>query len=230
MNRTEFLLVAATATAAPRARTPLAAISAEVHITRDANALLAPFVVGIALRNSARRIVRLEFPTADLFRIDVIKDDAPVWSSLTGHKPIPINRQIDVPPGLTKLAYMTVDGTTDDHRSFQPGHYIVRVAMLGSFGAVIDREIDFAPPISVAEALRLRPGQVMTIAGDPLIDEGYAYLKDATGRVRLSRSLGIRPSGTWVVRGFLDAFGDERVFDVGRFAPAYENTPATPSP
>ena len=230
MNRTEFLLVAATATSLPRPRNAIAAITAEVLVQRDANALLAPFVVGIALRNSARRIIRLEFPTADLFRIDVIKDDAPIWSSLTGHKPIPINRQIDVPPGLTKLAYMTVDGTTDDHRAFKSGHYIVRVAMLGSFGAVIDRDIDFAPPLSIAEALRLRPGQVMTIAGEPLIDEGYAYLKDASGRMRLSRSLGIRPTGIFVVRGFLDAFGDERVFDVGRFAPAYENTPATPSP
>jgi hypothetical protein len=32
------------------------------------------------------------------------------------------------------------------------------------------------------------------------------------------------------VRGFLDALGDERVFDVGRFAPAYGNAPPAPPP
>jgi hypothetical protein len=31
------------------------------------------------------------------------------------------------------------------------------------------------------------------------------------------------------VRGFLDALGDERVFDVGRSAPAFENAPS-PAP
>jgi hypothetical protein len=45
----------------------------------------------------------------------------------------------------------------------------------------------------------------------------------------MSRSLGLRPSGTFVVRGFLDASGDDRVFDVGRFAPAFDNPPS-PTP
>lgn len=231
MIRAAFLAVTAAATAAPSVRaTPRQPIVAEVTLQRDADALLAPFVVSIALDNTTGKTVRLEFPTADLFRIDVIRDGTPVWSSLAQHKPIPVNRQLDVPPGRTKLASMTIDGTTDDRRAYAPGKYIVRVAMLGtSFGAIVDEPIEFAAPIPIAEALQKKPGTVVTIAGDSISFGGNAFLRDASGNVRLSRALGLRPSGTFVVRGFLDASGDDRVFDVGRFAPAFDNPP-TPAP
>jgi hypothetical protein len=227
MNRAEFLAVTAAAITSPSPR-PVreAPIVAEVTLQRDASDLLAPFVVSIALNNTTGKIVRLDFPTADLFRIDVIRDDSPVWSSLFGHKPIPINRQLDVPPGRTKLASMTIDGTTDDRRAYAPGKYIVRVAMLGtSFGMVVDKQIEFAPPVSVADALRAKPGTVVTVAGAQIAFGGGVSLRDASGSVKLSRSLGLRPTGTFVVRGFLDASGDDRIFDVGRFAPAYDNPP-----
>ncbi|HEV8022640.1 MAG TPA: hypothetical protein VGP41_15305 [Candidatus Lustribacter sp.] len=230
MNRAEFVAAVASATAAPVVRPAREApIVAEVTLQRDASDLLSPFVVAIALNNTTGNVVRLDFPTADLFRIDVIRDDSPVWSSLTQHKPIPVNRQLDVPPGRTKLASMTIDGTTDDRRSYAPGKYIVRVAMLGtSFGMVVDKPIDFPPPLTVAEALRIKPGTVMTIAGDQISFGGGVFLRDATGSVHLSRSLGLRPTGTYVVRGFLDASGDDRIFDVGRFAPAFDNPPTPP--
>jgi hypothetical protein len=229
MNRSQFVATLAAATAAPTARSH-GPIVAEVTLQRDAPELLAPFVVAIALNNTAGHNVRLEFPTADLFRIDVIRDDSPVWSSLTGHKPIPVNRQVDVPPGRTKLASMTIDGTTDDRRCYAPGKYIVRVAMLGtSFGMVVDKEVTFAPPSPVDDALRAKPGTVLTIAGDQTALGGIVSLHDASGSVRLSRSLGLHPTGTYVVRGFLDASGDDRIFDVGRFAPAFDNPPIPPT-
>jgi hypothetical protein len=229
MNRAEFLAVTAAATASPSPRPAREApIVAEVTLQRDAADLLAPFVVSIALNNTTGKIVRLEFPTVDLFRIDVIRDDSPVWSSLFGHKPIPINRQLDVPPGRTKLASMTIDGTTDDRRAYAPGKYIVRVAMLGtSFGMVVDKQIEFPPPVPVADALRAKPGTVVTVAGDQIAFGGGVSLRDASGSIKLSRGLGLRPTGTYVVRGFLDASGDDRVFDVGRFAPAYDNPPSS---
>ena len=231
MNRAEFVAVLASATAAPSARPGHGApIVAEVTLQRDASALLAPFVVAIALNNTTGNVVRLDFPTADLFRIDVLRDDSPVWSSLTQHKPIPVDRQLDVPPGRTKLASMTIDGTTDNRRAYAPGKYVVRVAMLGtSFGMVVDKPIDFSPPATVAEALRAKPGTVITVAGDQISFGGNVFLRDATGSIHLSRSLGLRPAGTYVVRGFLDASGDDRIFDVGRFAPAFDNPP-TPLP
>jgi hypothetical protein len=227
MTRADFVAAVAAATAAPSARPGREApIVAEVSLQRDATDLLAPFVVAIALNNTTGKIVRLEFPTADLFRIDVIRDDLPIWSSLFGHKPIPINRQLDVPPGRTKLASMTIDGTTDDRRAYAPGRYTVRVAMLGtSFGMVVAQQIDFAAPVPVADALRAKPGTVVTLAGDQIAFGGGVSLRDASGSVKLSRSLGLRPTGTYVVRGFLDASGDDRIFDVGRFAPAFDNPP-----
>lgn len=231
MTRAEMLAVVATATASPVPRpTPKAPLAAIVTLQRDANALLAPFTVSIGLNNTTKKNIVVEFPTADLFRIDVLRDDGPVWSSLSGHKPIPVNRMITVPPGVTKVASMTIDGTSDDHHSFSPGKYIVRVAMLGtSFGSVIDKEIEFAPPTSIDDVLRARPGTVFTIAGEQVQEGGTAALRDASGSIRISRGLGIRPSGIYVVRGFLDALSDSRIFDVGRFAPIPTPT-ATPTP
>ena len=233
MNRTDFIgsLVAATVT--PPAAKPAPhqqPIVAEVTLERDADALLAPFTVAIAVNNTTSGVVRLVFPTADLFRIDVIQGDTPIWSSLFGHKPIPVNRQIDVPPGRLKLASMTIDGTTDDRRAYAPGRYTVRVAMLGTtFGMVVDKQIDFAAPTPIADLVKLRPGMVVSIAGEQTALGGVAQLHDASGAVRLSRSLGLRPAGVYVVRGFLDANGDDRTFDVGRFAPAFDNAPS-PAP
>ena len=57
---------------------------------------------------------------------------------------------------------------------------------------------------------------------------GYVYLRDTSGSVKFSRALGLRPTGTYIVRGFLDASGDDRIFDVGRFAPAFDNPPTPP--
>ena len=125
---------------------------------------------------------------------------------------------------------MTIDGTTDDRRAYAPGRYTVRVAMLGtSFGAIVDKQIDFAQPAPIAKLLSEKPGTVFTIAGDHTVIGGLASLRDASGSVRISRSLGLHPTGTYIVRGFLDASGDDRIFDVGRFAPAFDNPP-TPAP
>jgi hypothetical protein len=230
VNRADFLALAAAATAAPPARASHEPqIVAEVTLQRDGDDLLAPFVVAIALNNTTASAVRLDFPTADLFRIDVLRDGVPVWSSLTLHKPIPIDRQLDVPPGRTKLASMTIDGTTDDRRAYEPGKYVVRVAMLGtSFGMVVDKPIEFAPPQTCADAMQAKPGTVLTIAGEQSELGGIVSLHDATGSVRISRSLGLHPTGTYVVRGFLDAYRDDRIFDVGRFAPAFDNPPSPP--
>ena len=133
MTRAEFTVAAAAAVASPLpSASPRRGVWADVALEREGTALLTPFTVAIALHNTTGHMVRLRFPTADLFRVDVLHDDAPVWSSVTGHKPIPITRQLDVPPGLLRLAQVIVDSTTDDRRAFAPGKYTVRVAMLGT--------------------------------------------------------------------------------------------------
>ncbi|HYW53203.1 MAG TPA: hypothetical protein VE826_04485 [Dongiaceae bacterium] len=242
MTRADALAMLLAATASPHAAaltpggpartaapSPPHGVWADVSLQREGTALLAPFTVAIALHNQTGHAVRLRFPTADLFRVDVLRDDAPVWSSVTGHKPIPITRQLDVPPGFLRLAQVIVDSTTDDRRALAPGRYTVRVAMLGTnFGVVVDKPIAFDPPDTIGKALATKPGTVLTIAGEPYVDGGTPRLRDATGTVRLSRALGLRTTGTFVVRGFMDAQGDERVFDVGRSAPAFENAPSPP--
>ena len=54
-----------------------------------------------------------------------------------------------------------------------------------------------------------------------------AFLKDKT--LPKVEGLAIRPNGTYVVRGFLDALADSRIFDVGRFAALLTPTPS-PTP
>jgi hypothetical protein len=229
MTRAALLAALAAAWAAPRPA-PSASprgVWADVMLDREGTALLAPFTVAIALHNPTGHTVRLRFPTADLFRVDVLREETPVWSSVTGHKPIPITRQLDVPPGHLRLAQVIVDSTTDDRRAFAPGRYTVRVAMLGTnFGVIVEKPIAFDPPDTIAKALATKAGSVITIAGEPYVDGGTPRLRDATGTIRLSRALGLRTSGVFVVRGFMDALGDERVFDVGRSAPAFDNGPS----
>ena len=222
MNRTEFLAVLAAAVAPATASS--AAITADIDIKRDSNALLAPFTVAIAVHNSSAQIVALDFPTADIYRIDVRRDGQTVWSTATGHKPLLIARRVDVSPGLTRLASQIVDGTTDDRRAYAPGPYVVHIELLGTtLTTALDKTVVFDPPISIAEARGTSGGTVVTIAGVPRAEVGIFELRDATGSLRLSRPLGLRPAGSYVVRGYLDAVGNDVQFAVGRFAPAFDN-------
>jgi hypothetical protein len=221
VNRADF--VSALAAAATSAIAP-SAITADIEIKRDTDALLAPFSVAIALHNPSSSIVGVDFPTADIYRIDVRHDDRIVWSTATGHKPLLIARRVDIGPGVTRLASQIVDGTTDDRRAYAPGISVVHVALLGTaLTTTIDKPITFAAPIAIADARRTTGGSVVTIAGIPSNDAGVIALRDATGSIRLSRPLGRQPTGTYVVRGFLDAAGDDVQFAVGRFAPAFDN-------
>ncbi len=220
MNRAEFVVALAIAATTGAA----ASVSADIDVKREADDLLAPFTVSIAVRNPSSHIIGIDFPTAEMYRIDVRHDDRILWSTATGHKPLSIARRIDVAPGVTRLASQIVDGTTDDRRAYPPGDAIVHVALLGTtLNTRIDKPVSFAEPMSIADALRTTGGRVVTIAGEPTTDAGRTDVRDASGTIRLSRPLGIRPTGKYVIRGFLDAVGDDVEFAVGRFAPAYDN-------
>jgi hypothetical protein len=222
VNRAEF--VAALTAAATVAQATKSPITADIEIKRDAADLLAPFSVTIAVRNPTQHSVALDFPTADMYRIDIRRDEQTVWSTATGHKPLLIARRVDIAPGLTRLASQIIDGTTDDRRAYAPGQYIVHVAMLATtLTTSIDRRIAFNAPTSIADARKTAGGTVVTIAGVARTEVGVFELRDATGSLRLSRPLGLHPTGTYVVRGYLDAVGDDVQFAVGRFAPTFDN-------
>jgi hypothetical protein len=236
VNRADFARLLAGAAATPVGGTPSAPtggtpISAEIAVERESSELLAPVRVTIAVRNPTTHSVPLEFPTADIYRIDVLRDEETVWSTASGHKPLPIARRIDVAPGLTRLAGQIIDGTTDDHRAYAPGRYTIRVAMLGAtLDTTVDRPVSFEPPRSIADARKAPRNTVLTIAGTPAVDAGTFTLGDASGSIRLSRPLGLHPTGEYVVRGSLDALGDEPIFAVSRSAPAYANTGSGAAP
>jgi hypothetical protein len=231
VTRADFVAGCLVALAGPAQSSGVRGVWADVSLTREGTALLTPFTVTIVLHNATGHVVPLIFPTTDLFRIDVLRDNVPVWSSVNGHRPIPITRQIDVAPGALRLAAMIVDSTTVDRHAFEPGRYVVRVAMLGTdFATVVDKPIVFDPPATVAQAIAAKSGLVITIAGEPYDDGGVPWLRDESGSIRLSQHLGLRPTGIYVVRGFLDAIGDQRVFDVGRSAPAFDNAPGAEPP
>jgi hypothetical protein len=222
MTRTEFLAFAASTTAAR----PRGSVRAEVTIRRDDDALLSPFTVAIALHNGSGHLLTLDFATPDLYRIDVRRDDAVVWSSATGHQALPIARKLNVPTGTMRLVNQTIDTLTDDHRAFAPGAYTLRVTFLGAtLNASIDKPIAFAPPVPIADAPRVRPGKIVTIAGS-VRETDIPQLEDASGAIRLSHALGLHPSGTFVVRGYIETQGGENVFAIVRYAPAFDNNGA----
>jgi hypothetical protein len=225
MNRSEFVAALAAATATPRAKIA-PGVAAEILVEQDSTELLAPFKVSISLRNTSTRIISVDFPTTDLYRIDVRHEDDVLWSTATLHKPIQIGRKIDVPPGVLRLASQLIDGTTDDKRAYDPGHYTVRVTMLGSrLTTTLERPVEFVVPMPIVRALKTALGKVVTIWGTSFVEAGIAKLRDDSGSVRLSHVLGARPNGKYVVRGYLDALGDERQFVADRFAPAFDNVP-----
>lgn len=231
MTRPDFVAALAASAATAHLRSPIAEIAAEIAITRESDALLAPFTVALALRNRSQATVGIDFPTTDLYRIDVRRDDTTLWSSAAGYQPRTIARRIDVPPGVMRLVSHVVDGTTDDRRAFAPGRYVVRVTMLGArLRTVIERTLEFRSPTPIAEAKLAKPDEVQTIGGVPSVVNGLPYLSDASGTLRLAHALGLAPTGSYIVRGAIESLGgDDREFAIQRFAPAFENQP-TPAP
>jgi len=222
VTRTEFA-AALLAFAAPR---PSARITAEIGIKPTAPDLLASFTVAIALRNTAHAMLPVDFPTTELYRIDVLRDGVVVWTSARG-KPLPIARRIEVAPGRMPLVFYDVDSLTADRHAFAPGSYRVRVTMLGAtLTNTYEQTVTFPPPLTVAQAL-VSKGSV-TVAGMPGVEGGTPVLTDATGTMRISHALGLHPAGMFLVRGTLDRSAAVPVFAVTRFAPAA--LPIVPSP
>jgi hypothetical protein len=91
---------------------------------------------------------------------------------------------------------------------------------------VLERPLDLAAPVPIAAARTTTSHAAITIAGTPGIANGAPQLTDASGTIRLSRALGRRPAGDYVVRGTVTAIAGEPTVAVSRFAPAFDNTAA----
>ncbi|MBV8602732.1 MAG: hypothetical protein JO359_14290, partial [Candidatus Eremiobacteraeota bacterium] len=121
-----FAALLALATPAPA---PPLALSVSLSASRVP--ALAPVTVAVVLVSRERKPTTLEFPTPDLFFVQVRDaSGAVVYDSRTGHKPIPIHRSFDVEPGRNKIASFDWNGLDDERRTpAVPGSYVVHVEM-----------------------------------------------------------------------------------------------------
>src|SRR5690242_15535390 len=91
---------------------------------------LVPVTVGISLVNRSRAPQTLEFPTADIFFIEVRDPSGKaIFDSRTGHKPIDVHRKFIAMLGTTRVAAFVWNGLSDATHAPLPGTYDVHVEM-----------------------------------------------------------------------------------------------------
>lgn len=194
---------------------------------------LMPVTISIAVTNRERSPVTLEFPSPDLFFVQVRDEHGkPIFDSRSGHKPIPVRRKMTFGTGTTRLAQFDWNGLSDDRHAVDGGKYVVHVEIPSetkTFSADIPLRVE--TPVPIASILTASP-KPETIAGEPERSDTQTLLRDQTGAVALSGSLGMRPQGRFFVRGIMQTVDERRTFIIDRFAPAAENlVPAgTPTP
>ena len=195
---------------------------------------LVPVTVGITLVNRGRAFETLEFPTAEIFFIEV-RDSAgkAIFDSRAGHKPIEVHRKFVAPIGTTRVAAFVWNGLGDQMHAPLPGTYDVHVEMQSTTTHLVaDVPLTIEAPMPISAALESKGKTEMTFAGEPSREGGVLYIGDSTGKIALSRALGLRPQGTFVVRGVPQDFLGRRTLFIDRFAAAADNLApeATPTP
>lgn len=189
-------------------------------------AQLVPMTVSVTVVNRSRTPVTLEFPSPDLFFVQ-IRDaqGTPVYDSRTGHKPIPVHRKMVFPTGHTNVESFDWSGLNDDRHVVAPGRYVMHVEMAAVAQTLtIDLPLTIDAPQTIANVLAATTPAQTTIAGAVEREAGTTYLRDETGRIALSVPLGIRPQGNFVARGTLQTILGQKTFTVSRYAPAADNT------
>lgn len=195
---------------------------------------LVPVTIGITLVNRGRALETLEFPTTDIFEIEVRDSTGKaVFDSRSGHKPIDIHRKFVAPIGTTRVAAFVWNGLGDQMHAPLPGTYDVHVEMQSTTARLVaDVPLTIDAPMPISAALESKGKTELTIAGEPSRENGVIYISDSTGKIALSRALGLRPQGTFVVRGTPQDFLGRRTLLIDRFAAAADNLEpeATPTP
>ena len=209
-------------------------ISMHATLTPQKAAGLEPVTVAISLQNHSRLATTLEFPTADLFFVQIRDAKGEVlFDSRSGHKPIEVHRKLFVPIGMSTVADFIWNGLDDQQHALLPGNYVVHVEM-GSVTAHLTADLPFVleAPAGIATVLSSKPRQPVTVSGAAMREGGVTYLQDDTGRIAISTPLGLHPQGDYVVRGIFGDLPGGQGLRVSRFAPAAGNLApeATPTP
>jgi len=216
-----WLIALALASATPQ---PL---NLTVSVTPLRTASLVPVTISLTVTNRTRTPITLEFPSPDLFQLQVLDSGGQViFDSRTGHNPIDVRHKMIFPVGRTNIATYDWNGLSDDHHALAaPGQYTIHVEM-ASTTATLATDVPFTldAPQTIESVLAAAKPVEVTIAGTPEREGPMTYLRDDTGRVAVSVPLGIRPQGTFVARGIMQTVLNQRKFVIARFAPAYDNT------
>jgi hypothetical protein len=230
VGRLRFGLAALGALALIAATLPPLALS--VNVTRTSSALLSPVTIGISLRNASQTSIIATFLTTDLYEVQIRDANTQLFSSLFGHKSIDIERRIPLPAGTTSLGSLVWDATTNDHRSLDPGTYIVRVNILGSLvHPSADLPIVFATPMAVASANAAKEGAEITVAGVSQFSGNVPILVGDDGEtIRTSRLARPRAQGRYIVRGYITKTGGTTTLNIERALPAFDNLDPEASP
>lgn len=198
---------------------------------------LVPVAIGITLTNPNRTPVFLDFPTPDLFWLQ-IRDSAgkAIFDSRTGHKPIEVHHRFPVAVGTTRIAIFEWNGLTDERSAPKvPGQYVVHVEVESTTTHLVaDVPLELEAPQPITGALRAKPNDQLTIEGIAERDGGRTYMVDKSGKIRVSSPMGLRPQGAFVVRGTMGTMpgDDQPALLVTRYAPAAGNLEpeGTPTP
>ncbi|MGA3036581.1 MAG: BsuPI-related putative proteinase inhibitor [Vulcanimicrobiaceae bacterium] len=190
-------------------------------------ASLVPVAVSLTVTNRTRAPITLEFPSPDLFEIQIHDAGGQVlFDSRTGHNPIELHRKMIFPVGRTNIATYAWSGLTDDHRALAaPARYTIHVEM-ASTSTTLSTDIPLVldAPQTIDSVLAAAKPALATISGTPEREGAITYLRDDTGRVAITAPLGIRPQGTFIARGIMQTVLNQRKFVIDRFAPASDNS------
>ena len=190
-------------------------------------ASLVPVTISLTVTNRTRTPITLEFPSPDLFEIQILDSSGQVlFDSRTLHNPIDVHRKMVFGVGRTNIATYDWSGLTDDrHALAAPAQYTVHVEMASSTTTLsTDVPITLDAPQAIDSVVAAAKPAITTISGTPEREGGITYLRDDTGRVAISIPLGIRPQGTFIARGIMQTVLNQRRFVIDRFAPASDNS------
>ena len=203
------------------------ALSLTVSVSPMHAASLVPVTISMTVMNRTRTPVTLEFPSPDLFEVQILDSGGQVlFDSRTGHNPIDVHRKMIFAVGRTNIATYAWSGLTDDHHALAaPAQYTVHVEMASSTTTLAaDVPLTLDAPQTIDSVLAAAKPALTTISGTPEREGAITYLRDDTGRVAISVPLGIRPQGTFIARGIMQTVLNQRKFIVDRFAPASDNS------
>lgn len=218
-----FALCAFVAAALTIAASPPPPLRVALDVKRPVTDLLAPITISVSVENRSGAVQPAAFTTADLFDLTAHVNNVKVWDARYGQQPLNIVRKVIFDRGRTLVQSNTWDGTTNDKHSLPPGNALLRVTLLTEGHPSAAVPIVFATPLPIAHLDKVKFANEVTIAGDLDNSAGAPAIVDASGSVKLSRRVAQNATGAYVVRGFVNRADGALVFNVTRYAPAFEN-------